>query len=193
MLGRIMWLAPTGPVVTPSVRLRRATKLAGVIHPASIYQRRLLGTTRRAISFSDMYIPSISRSACAISWTQLSLWLIEPPTILLCGIYNFKGKSYTNGRTVFVGEPWSRQTAIYKFENNDVVTMIKDQFEHVDRRFQESELYRKLEGAAGWVTLVDSCDVGLTTGSDASARVKKRLLMSSGGEAWIKSQLQRCF
>ncbi|SJL00051.1 uncharacterized protein ARMOST_03363 [Armillaria ostoyae] len=105
----------------------------------------------------------------------------------------FKGKSYTNGRTVFVGEPWSRQTAIYKFKNNDVVTMIKDQFEHVGRRFQESELYHKLEGAAGWVTFVDSCDVGLTIGSDASARVKKRLLMSSGGEALDKVPTTKMF
>ncbi len=111
----------------------------------------------------SLYIPP----ACAMSWTQLSLWPIEPPMILLCGISNSKA-NLTRTVGLFLSE--------------------QDQFQHAGHRFQESELYCKLQGAAGWVTFVDSCDVGFTTGSDsdASARVKKRLLMSSGGEALDK-------
>lgn len=137
----------------------------------------------------SLYIPSASCTA-----VDPTITLVDPTTsssprwnIL------FKGNVYEECRISFVGEPHSRQTVIFRHDSDGSVLMIKDQYTDKRRRFKESDLYEKLDGVAGWVTVVDSGDVGVVVGSGKLAREKKRLIMNSGGEALSKAKSVKTF
>ncbi|KAK0457673.1 uncharacterized protein EV420DRAFT_472252 [Desarmillaria tabescens] len=137
----------------------------------------------------SLYIPPAS---CAVADSTITL--VDPTTSLtpLWNI-NFKGKLYKECSISFVGEAHSRQTMIFRHEADGCVRIIKDQYPHKRRRFKEPDLYEKLDGTAGWVTVIESGDVGVVVGSGESAREKKRLIMSSGGDALNKVKSVKTF
>ncbi|KAK0218083.1 hypothetical protein IW262DRAFT_1298627 [Armillaria fumosa] len=119
----------------------------------------------------SLYIPIASCAA-----VDPTIILVDPTTSSTPRWKNIhlKGNVHKECRISFVGEPHSRQTVIFWH-----VRIIEDQYTDKRRSFQESDLYEKLDGVAGWVTVIDSGDVGVVVGSGKSAREKKRLIMNS--------------
>ncbi|KAK0439669.1 hypothetical protein EV421DRAFT_847299 [Armillaria borealis] len=137
----------------------------------------------------SLYIPS------ALSTVVDPTITLVDPTTSRTPRWNIhlKGKVYKECRISFVGEVHSRQTVIFWHESNGCVRIIKDQYTDKRRRFKEPDLYEKLDGVAGWVTVADSGDVGVVVGNGKSAREKKRLIMGSGRDALSKATSVKTF
>jgi hypothetical protein len=101
----------------------------------------------------------------------------------------FQGKVHRHCRVIFVGSPWTRQSWIAVSDSNLDRRIIKDQYQSEGRRYDEGELFDKLQdlsdsGAPGCVHVECHGAVeGIQTPTPATRRRKKRLVMTTVGES----------
>ncbi|TBU52506.1 hypothetical protein BD310DRAFT_228708 [Dichomitus squalens] len=81
-------------------------------------------------------------------WDETIAWipgesLADPPTWKV----NVQGQWYTQGRFVFVGEPWGRRTTILRVSDDDGgEIVIKEVYRHHQRRCKEEEILAHVHG-----------------------------------------------
>jgi hypothetical protein len=102
----------------------------------------------------------------------------------------FQRKVYRQCEVIFVGSPWTRQSWIAVSDTHVGRRIIKDQYQSEGRRYDEGQLFDKLQqdlpdtGAPGCVHVEAHGAVdGIHTPIASSRRQKKRLVMTTVGES----------